>query len=252
MRPNVKIVDHHANVKDSQFDVDFFRRFDMVLNGLDNLDARRHVNRMCLAANVPLVESGTAGFLGQTSVHVPRITECFDCQPKPRQKSYAVCTIRTSPEKPIHCIVWAKDLLFQRLFGPQEPENDVDEEQQMDRRTDEGALEYAKRVFDIAFGWNIEKLLLAAATSKDGMFDERRPKPKPIFLEQLLNEDLLGGEMMQRIENAANAKGTAAEALALSDNHAVWSISENALVFLESTRRLLEERASEVGVMSVS
>ena len=28
-------------------------------------DARRHVNRMCMAARVPLVESGTAGYLGQ-------------------------------------------------------------------------------------------------------------------------------------------------------------------------------------------
>ena len=33
----------------------------MVLNGLDNLEARRHVNRLCLAADKPLVESGTAG-----------------------------------------------------------------------------------------------------------------------------------------------------------------------------------------------
>ena len=30
--------------------------------------ARNHVNRMCLAANVPLVESGTAGYLGQATV----------------------------------------------------------------------------------------------------------------------------------------------------------------------------------------
>ena len=29
------------------------------MNALDNLAARTHVNRMCLAANVPLVESGT-------------------------------------------------------------------------------------------------------------------------------------------------------------------------------------------------
>lgn len=27
--------------------------------------ARNHVNRMCLAANVPLVETGTAGYAGQ-------------------------------------------------------------------------------------------------------------------------------------------------------------------------------------------
>ncbi len=54
-----------ANVKESRFDVDYFRGFALVLNGLDNLDARRHVNRMALAAGIPLVESGTAGYLGQ-------------------------------------------------------------------------------------------------------------------------------------------------------------------------------------------
>ena len=45
--------------------MDFFKKFNVVLNGLDNLDARRHVNRLCLAADVPLIESGTTGFLGQ-------------------------------------------------------------------------------------------------------------------------------------------------------------------------------------------
>ena len=40
-------------------------KFALVLNALDNRAARSHVNRMCLAADVPLVESGTAGYLGQ-------------------------------------------------------------------------------------------------------------------------------------------------------------------------------------------
>lgn len=47
-----------------------------------------------------------------------RATECFECAPKPtRNKTYPVCTIRNTPDKPIHCIVWAKELLFARLFG---------------------------------------------------------------------------------------------------------------------------------------
>lgn len=60
---------HHANVKNQEFDIDFFKQFNVVLNGLDNLDARRHVNRMCLAAGVPLVESGTTGYLGQVGTY---------------------------------------------------------------------------------------------------------------------------------------------------------------------------------------
>ncbi|KAF1896559.1 hypothetical protein Lal_00034257 [Lupinus albus] len=64
-RPDISITAYHANVKDPDFNVDFFKQFNVVLNGLDNLDARRHVNRLCLAADVPLVESGTTGFLGQ-------------------------------------------------------------------------------------------------------------------------------------------------------------------------------------------
>ena len=49
---------------------------------------------------------------------IQHATECFECAPKQsRTKTYPVCTIRNTPEKPIHCIVWAKELLFARLFG---------------------------------------------------------------------------------------------------------------------------------------
>ena len=46
----------------------WYKGFDLVFNALDNLDARRHVNKMCLAADVPLIESGTTGFNGQVQV----------------------------------------------------------------------------------------------------------------------------------------------------------------------------------------
>ena len=41
-------------------------------------EARRHVNKLCLAAGVPLVESGTAGYFGQVQpilkVFIPQYT----------------------------------------------------------------------------------------------------------------------------------------------------------------------------------
>lgn len=69
MNPKVSITAHFANITDIQkFPIPFFKQFDLVMNALDNLAARRYVNLMCLMVQVPLIESGTAGYLGQTSI----------------------------------------------------------------------------------------------------------------------------------------------------------------------------------------
>ncbi|QQP55579.1 Ubiquitinlike modifier activating enzyme 2 (Silurana), partial [Caligus rogercresseyi] len=111
------------------YGVSFYKNFSLVLNALDNNVARNHVNRMCLASGVPLVESGTAGYLGQVSVIRKGETECFECQPKPRQKTFPGCTIRNTPSEPIHCIVWAKHL-FNQLFGEEDADEDVSPDQE--------------------------------------------------------------------------------------------------------------------------
>jgi ubiquitin-like 1-activating enzyme E1 B len=148
--PRAKVRGVHANVKGAKFDVEYFRQFALVMNALDNLDARRHVNRLCLAAKVPLIESGTAGYLGQVSVILGGETECYECQPKPAPKTFAVCTIRSTPRfaqqmrvclhdlarnrsKPVHCVVWAKEL-YAELFAPSESANSA---------VEAGADEYA-------------------------------------------------------------------------------------------------------------
>lgn len=121
MVPTMDIEGVVANIKDTRFNVTFFKSFDIVCNALDNADARRHVNRMCLAADVPLLESGSTGYNGQVYV-VTRDVECFDCNQAPKQKSYPVCTIRSTPEKPVHCVVWAKSL-WDLIFAPDDGEN---------------------------------------------------------------------------------------------------------------------------------
>ncbi|KZP02494.1 hypothetical protein FIBSPDRAFT_969925, partial [Athelia psychrophila] len=118
--PNVRLHPIHGNIKEPQFDIEWFEGFDIVLNALDNLEARRHVNKMCMAAKVPLVESGTAGYLGQVQPLLKDRTECFDCIPKPTPKTFPTCTIRSTPLQPIHCIVWAKSYSLGQLFGEDE------------------------------------------------------------------------------------------------------------------------------------
>ncbi|GFS90423.1 SUMO-activating enzyme subunit 2 [Nephila pilipes] len=121
--PKATITAYHDSITNNKYDANYFRQFSAVANALDNVAARSHVNRMCLAADVPLIESGTSGYLGQVTVYKKKLTECFECLPRKPQKTYPGCTIRNTPSEPVHCIVWAKHL-FNQLFG----EIDADEE----------------------------------------------------------------------------------------------------------------------------
>eukprot|EP01038_Epipyxis_sp_PR26KG_P011518 gene11518-15431_t len=114
--PDIEIIPYHSNIKDAQFNVDFYAKFDIILNALDNVDARRHVNRLCLASNMPLLDSGTTGYAGQVVPIIKGETSCYDCVPKQAPKVYPICTIRSTPTEPVHCIVWAKEC-FKLLFG---------------------------------------------------------------------------------------------------------------------------------------
>ena len=67
--PDITIISYYDNIKNSKFNISYYQRFTIVLNALDNIDARRHVNRLCLAANVPLIDSGTTGYLGIIIMH---------------------------------------------------------------------------------------------------------------------------------------------------------------------------------------
>jgi molybdopterin/thiamine biosynthesis adenylyltransferase len=66
---------YHGNICDNSiFNVAFFQqKADLVMNALDNVVARRRVNRLCLAAGIPLVEAGTTGYLGQVRTIVPSV-----------------------------------------------------------------------------------------------------------------------------------------------------------------------------------
>ncbi|XP_046890534.1 SUMO-activating enzyme subunit 2 [Hypomesus transpacificus] len=122
--PTANITAYHDSIMNPDYNVEFFRNFILVMNALDNRAARNHVNRMCLAADIPLIESGTAGYLGQVTVIKKGLTECYECQPKPTQKTFPGCTIRNTPSEPIHCIVWAK-YLFNQLFGEEDADQEV-------------------------------------------------------------------------------------------------------------------------------
>ncbi|QHS72581.1 E1 ubiquitin-activating protein UBA2 [Saccharomyces paradoxus] len=127
---NSKLVPYQGNVMDiSTFPLHWFEQFDIIFNALDNLAARRYVNKISQFLSLPLIESGTAGFDGYMQPIIPGKSECFECTTKETPKTFPVCTIRSTPSQPIHCIVWAKNFLFNQLFASEVSVNEDDDNQ---------------------------------------------------------------------------------------------------------------------------
>ena len=238
--PLVKLVAYHADIK--TFDLSFFAGFTIVFNALDNLDARRRVNRMCLAADVPLIESGTSGFLGQVQVIKRGVTACYDCSPKEVPKSFPVCTIRSTPSQLIHCIVWGKSYLLNEMFGDSEDESAFDHSDDAQNATEIaelkkesqalkairqaiGSPDFAQKLFDKVFYADLVRL-----RSMEDMWKTRAP-PDP-----LTYADVMGRE--------ATAAAIADKELLLRDGQRVWTLEESVVVLNDSIDRLSQRVAT--------
>ncbi|KAL7751063.1 E1 ubiquitin-activating protein [Sorochytrium milnesiophthora] len=97
------------------FNDDFFMALDGVTNALDNVDARKYVDRRCVFFRKPLLESGTLGTKGNTQVIIPHVTESYSSSQDPPEKSIPICTLKNFPNQIEHTIQWARDL-FEGLF----------------------------------------------------------------------------------------------------------------------------------------
>ncbi|SCU83893.1 LAFA_0D06546g1_1 [Lachancea sp. 'fantastica'] len=230
---NSKLTSHTANIMDVEtFPLSWFDQFSIIFNALDNLEARRYVNQMAQFLHKPLLESGTAGFDGYIQPIIPGSTECFDCTTKETPKTFPVCTIRSTPSQPIHCIVWAKNFLFAQLFassgstvgdgdlGTDNPEeikriqqetNELHELQEYAKTGDESKIpEIIKKIFV----QDIEKLLAIEELWKT------REKPVPLH-------DI-------KIDGNIN-----------TDLSSVWTIQEQLNAFVSATRRLMKRLPEE-------
>ncbi|QPG74383.1 hypothetical protein FOA43_001710 [Brettanomyces nanus] len=119
---DVKIQAHFNKIQD--FDMEFYRQFTLIVCGLDNIEARSWINKMVVdiamqhTQYIPLIDGGTEGFQGSVKVMIPTITACFECYKQliPKQTTYPLCTLASMPRLPEHCIEWAHQLKWPKLY----------------------------------------------------------------------------------------------------------------------------------------
>ena len=98
------------------FNEAFFSNIDIILNALDNVEARLYVDQQAIKYLKPLIDSGTLGTKGNVQVVIPHMTESYGSQKDPDEKNgIPICTIKSFPYKPEHTIQWSRELFEQEL-----------------------------------------------------------------------------------------------------------------------------------------
>lgn len=90
------------------FDDSFWDNRDVILNALDNVNARLYVDSRCVYFQKPLLESGTLGTKCNTQMVIPHLTENYGASRDPPEKQAPMCTVHSFPHNIDHCLTWAR------------------------------------------------------------------------------------------------------------------------------------------------
>lgn len=119
LNPAMKIEAHSSKVGGTghvPFDDQFWSsKVDIVLNALDNMEARIFMDSQCVINKKALVDAGTMGAKGNVQVVVPFKSESYASSVDPPEPGIAVCTLKNFPYAISHTIQWGRDL-FDGIF----------------------------------------------------------------------------------------------------------------------------------------
>ncbi|NVM19768.1 MAG: ThiF family adenylyltransferase [Candidatus Lokiarchaeota archaeon] len=115
INPNIIVKGYHSSLE--RLDPSLYYNADVVIGGLDSMNARLNLNAQCIRFRKPLVDGGVSGYYGHIYTIFPYRNACYECNPLPDPKSdeMAACTVVGIPRKRIHCI-FKGDMAFKDKF----------------------------------------------------------------------------------------------------------------------------------------
>ena len=115
INPNIIVKGYHSSLE--RLDPAIYYNADVVIGGLDSMNARLNLNAHCIRFRKPLVDGGVSGYYGHIYTIFPYRNACYECNPLPDPKNdeMAACTVVGIPRKRIHC-VFKGDMAFKDKF----------------------------------------------------------------------------------------------------------------------------------------
>lgn len=97
------------------FDDEFFEKQNIVISAVDNISARKYIDKLCVFYNKIFIDSGTQGTTANSDIYYPNKTICFNDLNVKEKKAVPMCTLKNFPTKIEHCIEFSKNV-FNELF----------------------------------------------------------------------------------------------------------------------------------------
>ncbi|XP_041023829.1 ubiquitin-activating enzyme E1 1-like isoform X2 [Juglans microcarpa x Juglans regia] len=106
---NIEALQNRASPEtENVFNDEFWENLSVVVNALDNVNARLYIDQRCLYFQKPLLESGTLGAKCNTQMVIPHLTENYGASRDPPEKQAPMCTVHSFPHNIDHCLTWAR------------------------------------------------------------------------------------------------------------------------------------------------
>jgi len=126
INPNIVVNGYHTSLE--RLNPAIYLAADVIVGGLDSMNARLNLNAQCIRFKKPLVDGGVTGYHGHVYTIFPYKNACYECNPLPvgENDEMAACTVVGVPRKRIHC-VFKGDMAFKEKFDRDPNPKDIND-----------------------------------------------------------------------------------------------------------------------------
>lgn len=123
INPNITLKGYHTSLEN--LPPILFKKADVIVGGLDSMNARVNLNLQAIRFNKPLVDGGVNGYHGHIYTIFPFENACYECHPTSSTESdeMAACTVVGIPRKRVHCLFKATMAYEEKFAKDPDPQN---------------------------------------------------------------------------------------------------------------------------------
>jgi molybdopterin/thiamine biosynthesis adenylyltransferase len=116
INPNITIQGYYTSLE--RLDPHVYEATDVIVGGLDSMNARYNLNTQAVTRGKPFVDGGVAGYSGHIYTIIPGTNACYECYPTPAppMDDMAACTVVGIPRKRVHCAFKA-NMAFKEAYN---------------------------------------------------------------------------------------------------------------------------------------